>query len=279
MTEYHGVDLGLHVPHSARVTDYFLGGLTNFQADRAAAGWMMAMANMPLPEIVRSRRLSLQGIITRLAQAGAAQFLDLGCGLPVPTVGDLCDTHTLAARAAGERATTTVYVDLDPIVAPFCTAVHRPDAPHRAQFRQADLREADLIPSLVASGLLDPDLPTAVVLGDVLQELTDDEVRALAASLARDLPPGSALALSHPGAIATWTPWLQDHPDETTLPWHPRTLQQTAPLLAGWVTAPSARSARKAERRRSPGWTSTAVRSSNPRNTRPAPVPAKNKED
>ena len=71
--------------HTARVYDYLLGGVTNFEVDRQAAraagaavgGIEVAKAS------VRSNRVFLgQAIRYLAAEAGIRQFLDIGTGIP-----------------------------------------------------------------------------------------------------------------------------------------------------------------------------------------------------
>src|SRR5262245_49961805 len=86
------------VAHSARVFDYLLGGVTNFESDRRAAragaatvgGLDVARAS------VRSTRVFLGQVIRYLAgEAGVRQFLDIGTGIP-----NADNVHAVALAAA-----------------------------------------------------------------------------------------------------------------------------------------------------------------------------------
>jgi S-adenosyl methyltransferase len=104
-----GSSLDTSVPHIARVYNFWLGGKDNYEADRKAAGKVMAT----FPDIlvsVRAQRAFLGRAVHYLvAEAGIRQFLDLGTGLPSAD-----NTHEVAQRAAPESR--VVYVDNDPSV-------------------------------------------------------------------------------------------------------------------------------------------------------------------
>jgi S-adenosyl methyltransferase len=99
-----GIDTS--VAHPARVYDYWLGGTTNFPADREAAERVLA-ATPGLRERVRANRAFLARAVRYLAgEASIRQFLDIGTGIPAAD-----NTHEVA-RAVGPDA-RVVYVDND----------------------------------------------------------------------------------------------------------------------------------------------------------------------
>src|SRR5215472_3477157 len=94
------------VPNVARIYDFLLGGKDNFEADRAAAGQLMAA----IPDIVlgaRQNRAFLGRVVEYLAGEGIRQFLDIGSGLPTAS-----NVHEIAQAIAPDAR--TVYVDYDP---------------------------------------------------------------------------------------------------------------------------------------------------------------------
>src|SRR5690242_8755861 len=73
-------------PSVARIYDNLLGGVNNFEADRAAADLMRSRA----PELVDAayaNRGFHQRAAKWIAEQGVRQFIDLGSGLP--TVGKI----------------------------------------------------------------------------------------------------------------------------------------------------------------------------------------------
>ena len=95
-------------PNIARVYDYWLGGKDNFAADRELAQKMCEI-NPTVPAMVRDNRAFAIQAVTRAAQSGITQFLDLGAGLPTqPSLDE-------AARAVNPDA-RVAYVDFDPVV-------------------------------------------------------------------------------------------------------------------------------------------------------------------
>src|SRR5215467_8631966 len=95
-------------PSVARIYDNLLGGVNNFDADRAAADLMRSRA----PELVDAafaNRGFHQRAAKWIAEQGVRQFIDLGSGLP--TVGN---THEVVRKIHPDAR--IVYVDNDPMV-------------------------------------------------------------------------------------------------------------------------------------------------------------------
>src|SRR5690349_4774086 len=82
------VQLDTSVPNAARIYDYLLGGKSNYAADRAAAGQITR--HIPhAAAAARQNRQFLGRVVEHLAQSGIRQFLDIGSGLPLPTVSNV----------------------------------------------------------------------------------------------------------------------------------------------------------------------------------------------
>ena len=95
-------------PNIARVYDFWLGGKDNFAADRELAQKMCEI-NPTVPAMVRDNRAFAIQAVTKAAESGIAQFLDLGAGLPTqPSLDE-------AARAVNPDA-RVAYVNFDPVV-------------------------------------------------------------------------------------------------------------------------------------------------------------------
>ena len=91
-----------------RVYNYWLGGTTNYPADRDAA--QQAMAAYPdLALSARANRAFLARTVRWLTGQGIRQFLDIGTGIPVKN-----NTHEVAQAIAPDSR--VVYADHDPIV-------------------------------------------------------------------------------------------------------------------------------------------------------------------
>ena len=180
------------VPHIARIYDFWLGGKDNFEVDREAAR-RAAEANPALYEGVRGNRAFLTRSVRYLAgEAGITQFLDIGTGIPAAN-----NTHEVAhAAAPGSRV---VYVDNDPIVLAHArallTGVHGQTA-----YLDADIRDTAKVIEAAAQ-TLDFREPVGVMMIAVLHCLTDeDDPWAVVSEVIRAVPPGSYLALTHPGS-------------------------------------------------------------------------------
>jgi SAM-dependent methyltransferase len=174
------------IAHPARVYDYWLGGKSNFAADRDAAEWALRQAPEML-DYARANRHFLARAVRFCARAGIRQFLDLGCGLPhSPNVHDMARAVIADARV--------VYVDNDPIAFTHCTALSKDPL---ITGMCADLREAGTVLAQ-ASKTLDLAAPVALLLVATLHHITDDDDPAgIVARYLAALAPGSHLALSH----------------------------------------------------------------------------------
>jgi hypothetical protein len=186
------IDIDTSVAHPARVYDYWLGGKTNFAADRAAGEQSVAV-NPDIIPAVRANRAFLRRSVRHLVAAGVDQFLDVGTG--IPTKGN---THEVAQAAAPEAR--VVYVDNDPIVLAHAHALLRSGPAGRTSYISGDLRYADAI-LRAASGTLDFTRPVGVMLVATLQYLSDDDdPYGVVTRLMASVPTGSHLVISHPAS-------------------------------------------------------------------------------
>jgi SAM-dependent methyltransferase len=185
------VDLQLDRAHSARMYDYYLGGRTNFVADREAVGKIMAIFPAVLVA-ARANREFMHRSTRYLAEHGLRQFLDIGTGIPTRP-----NLHEVAQQVAPESR--IVYVDNDPIVLAHAQALLESHEAGRTAYVQADIDEPDSI--LTSPGVLDTlDLsrPVALSLVAVMHFVTDErDPYGIVEKLKSALAPGSALVLSH----------------------------------------------------------------------------------
>ncbi|WP_410540570.1 SAM-dependent methyltransferase [Streptomyces sp. KL2] len=185
------VDLELDRAHSARMYDYYLGGVTNFPADREAA----ARALSVFPHLLATARINRRFMhrSTRfLTQQGLRQFLDIGTGIPTSP-----NLHEVAQQVAPEAR--VVYTDNDAIVLTHARALLHSHPAGRTAYAQADVTDPDrLLSSVRARGVLDFDQPIALSLNALLHFVPDDRgAHAIVEHLKTQLPSGSALVISH----------------------------------------------------------------------------------
>jgi hypothetical protein len=185
-------EIDTSVAHPARVYDYWLGGRTNFAADREAAEQVIAVQ----PGIragVRANRAFLGRAVRFLtAEAGIRQFLDIGTGIPTDS-----NTHEVAQAIAPECR--VVYADNDPIVLAHAMALLT-SASGATAYIDADLRDTDTILE-TASKTLDFGQPIAVILLLIMQFIPDsDDPYSLVSRLLQAAAPGSYLVLSQPAS-------------------------------------------------------------------------------
>jgi hypothetical protein len=186
-------EFNAHVPNTARIWNYWLGGKANFSADREAAAKIMA--ELPaLPQIARAARRFLIDVVHSLAaEQGVSQFLDIGAGLPVSD-----STHQVAQNV--NPAARVVYVDNDPMVGSHARALLTSSQPDHIAFVDADLHDADRILT-AARETIDFDSPAALLLIEVLHFIPDaDDPWAIVRRLLGAMAPGSYLVISHGGS-------------------------------------------------------------------------------
>jgi S-adenosyl methyltransferase len=178
------------VAHIARVYDYWLGGTTNYAADREAAEQAMA-AYPDMPLSVRANRAFLARAVRYLARdAGIRQFLDIGTGIPAAT-----NTHEVAQAAAPDSR--VVYVDNDPIVLAHARALLTSHPEGDTRYVDSDLRDTGRVLA-EAARTLDFSRPVGVMLIAVLHLIgPDDDPYGIVTRLLGAVPAGSYLILSH----------------------------------------------------------------------------------
>ncbi|MBS2963230.1 SAM-dependent methyltransferase [Actinocrinis puniceicyclus] len=167
MDDETGVDLQLDRPHAARMYDYYLGGRTNFPADREAVGRVMAAFPTALVT-ARANREFMHRSTRYLARRGLRQFLDIGTGIPTSP-----NLHEIAQEVSPDAR--IVYVDNDPIVLTHAQALLRSHPAGRTAYVEADLRKPGSILSAPAlHETLDLSRPVALSLNSVLPFVADD---------------------------------------------------------------------------------------------------------
>jgi len=169
--------------------DYYLGGKTNYAADRTAAE--RALSVVPSGrQLARANRYFLMRAVLLMADQGISQFIDLGTGIPTsPNVHELARAIHPAARV--------LYVDNDTIVATHSRALLATS--DGVQALQADIREpASILASRELAALIDFSRPVGVLFIAVLHFIEDrDQPHGIVRAFASHMVPGSYLALSH----------------------------------------------------------------------------------
>lgn len=179
-------------PHSARIYDYLLGGKDNFAADRAVAD--QAEKAMPGMRLVARENRAFVGRAVRYlaAEAGIAQFLDIGSGLPtVGNVHEVAQTVNPAARV--------VYVDNDPLVLAHARALLVSTPEGKCAYIHADLREPrQILDAPATRETLDFGKPIALILAMIVHFLQpEDGPESIIKTLVDALPSGSYVVASH----------------------------------------------------------------------------------
>lgn len=177
------------IPHPARMYDYYLGGMDNYEVDREAAERALGHAPFLRPTAQGNRGFHHRAVRT-VVERGIRQIIDIGTGIPTSP-----NTHEVARDIAPD--TRVAYVDNDPIVATYAGAKLTNSG--NAGFVLADLREPEAIMDHAASRqLIDFDQPVALMLVAVFHFIRDDEgPLEIVRTLTDRLPKGSCLIFSH----------------------------------------------------------------------------------
>ncbi|NUP47919.1 MAG: SAM-dependent methyltransferase [Catenulispora sp.] len=221
------VPLDTHVPHSARIFNYWLAGKDHYPADREAGDRFI----QTFPEIVDLARSGRQFLIRAIrhltAEAGIRQFLDIGTGLPTAN-----NTHEIAQSIAPESR--IVYVDNDPLVLTYAQALLVSTPEGATDYLQAGLTDPTTILDQ-ATKTLNLSQPVAIVLLGILAHIPDyDQARTIVKTLMAAVPPGSYLVVrdgvdTHPAYREAITRYNQTGADPYTL----RTPTQIAGYFEG----------------------------------------------
>ena len=221
-------EIDIERPSAARMYDYFLGGSSNFAADRKLADeYMRVLPDMPV--IARAQRGVLHRAVRFMAGQGVDQFLDLGSGMP--TVGNV---HEIAQSV--NPAACTVYVEVDPVAVAHGRALLR-NGGHTTVV-EADLREpARVLADPAVREMLDLSRPVGVLMIAVLHFIGDADDPVGTVGAYRDaVAPGSYLAITH--ATSDYQPRMARDAERVyqraSHQMHYRSKAEVRALLGGW---------------------------------------------
>jgi hypothetical protein len=224
------MELRTDVAQPARMYDYFLGGRTNYAADRKAAD--AVLESMPTaPAAAKANRFFMHRASRWLAsEAGMSQFLDVGTGIPTePNLHQVVQDVTPTSRV--------VYVDNDPIVLAHAQTLLTSHPRGRTAYLQADAREpGTILTSETVRETLDLSQPVAVSLVALLHFVDDQETaKEIVSRLTGSLAPGSYLVLSHgtPDFDPEGMQKVMDRYRENGLPLRYRTREEILDLFGG----------------------------------------------
>jgi hypothetical protein len=222
-------DIDTTVPHSARIWNYWLGGKDNFAVDRAAGDQYRAVFPGVIEVARASRRFLGRSIRFLAGEAGIAQFLDVGTGLPTED-----NTHQIAQRV--NPASRIVYVDSDALVLTHARALLAGTPEGATAYLHADVREPDRILA-EAGDEIDLGQPVGLILSGIMGHIPDTgEARSIVARLLAALPSGSYLSLNdgtQEVAAAEITQAQEEYNETGAVPYTLRTPDEIAGFFGG----------------------------------------------
>lgn len=175
--------LNVEIPNAARIYDYTLGGVHNFEADRQAAEYMFSLLPST-PKWVKMLRAFLQEAATRLGEEGFTHFVDFSSGLPTSD-----HIHAVLPDAK------IVYSDIDPLTVSQGQMMMR-DNPN-VLYLESDIRQATaLLESRQVQAFLGGQRQVAFGLNGITVFLTRPEIEQLFQDLYDWAAPGSKLYIT-----------------------------------------------------------------------------------
>ena len=185
----HWVPFDAATANAARVYDWYLDGVHNFQVDREFG----QQAERILPDVkhvARMNRWFLDRAVRELSGLGVDQFLDLGSG--IPTAGNV---HEVAQRVTPDAL--VVYGDFASVAVAHSRLLL--ESNDRAAMVAADMRDPDaVLADPVTRELIDFDRPVAVIMCTVLHFVLDaDDPHAIVRRYRDACAAGSYLVISH----------------------------------------------------------------------------------
>ncbi|MFD3874721.1 SAM-dependent methyltransferase [Streptomyces sp. NPDC058623] len=181
--------IDMHTPSVARMYDWLLGGVENYDSDRTACAKLLEIA--PSTQLLaRNNRAFLTRVVRTLVEDyGIRQFLDHGSGLPTQD-----NVHEVAQRV--DPRCKVAYVDNDPMVLAHAQTTLHDNAGTLVISR--DLRDTESI-RRATDTFLDWEAPMAALFVSVLHCIPDtgDELdpAAVVRRTAAMLPPGSFMVI------------------------------------------------------------------------------------
>jgi O-methyltransferase involved in polyketide biosynthesis len=183
----------MNKPHEGRVYDYFLGGSSNFAADREFGKAQI----QAMPDVVwaaKQNRGFMRRAVQHLVNQGIRQFVDLGSGLP--TEGNV---HQLAQRYAPDEC-RVVYIDHDPVASAHGYLLLEEEGTLDRHFPiNGDfLNYHQVWDAVQSTGLIDPTQPIGLLAVGLLYFVPREANPGAALDFFREqMPSGSLMALSH----------------------------------------------------------------------------------
>ncbi|GAA3486498.1 SAM-dependent methyltransferase [Streptomyces cremeus] len=181
----HAIDVD--TPSVARMYDWLLGGIENYQSDRDACVELLTIAPST-KELALNNRNFLRRVVRVLAEDyGIRQFVDHGSGLPTQD-----NVHQIAQRV--DPASHVVYIDNDPIVLAHGRTTLEEN--EQTAIIKADMRNQDYITGHAEyRRLIDPTKPTAALFVSVLHCVPDEDARTLVDTVRARLKPGDFMVI------------------------------------------------------------------------------------
>ncbi|MFJ2744747.1 SAM-dependent methyltransferase [Streptomyces sp. NPDC087440] len=179
--------IDVDTPSVARMYDWLLGGIENYQSDRDACAELLDIAPST-KELALNNRNFLRRVVRVLAKDyQIRQFVDHGSGLPTQD-----NVHQIAQRV--DPATHVVYIDNDPIVLAHGRTTLEEN--EQTAIIQADMREQkNIVKDAEYKRLIDHSKPTAALFVSVLHCIPDEDARTLVDTVRARLNPGDFMVI------------------------------------------------------------------------------------
>ncbi|MFB7918197.1 SAM-dependent methyltransferase [Streptomyces sp. NPDC056061] len=179
--------IGIGVPHSARVWNYWINGKDYYPVDQELGDQVIAIYPQTRELALASRAFQTRAVQYLAGSAGITQFLDIGTGLPVQN-----STHEVAQTIRPQAR--IAYVDNDPLVLAHARALLTSAPEGMTDYIHADMTDAEHVLQ-EAARTLDMTQPVAVMLLSTLGHVEPQAGIDLTQRYMASLPAGSHLVL------------------------------------------------------------------------------------
>lgn len=207
-------------PNTGRILDYWLGGNHHFEAD-AGAGAAFDALFPSFPEVFGVLREFIGRAARAAADAGIAQFLVLGSGIPAQG-----NVHEAVPKAK------VLYTDIDQTNIAIGKEILRDVA--NADYAYCDAADLTSLDHNAVAGLLDLSERLGIVIVGVSVFLEDQVVQKTLAGLYDLAPSGSVLVADFDGEALESYPEILRMLAEAGEPLYLRGPERIRPLLGRW---------------------------------------------
>lgn len=220
-------------PNPARILDYWMGGVHNFEIDRQLGDQVSQMIPI-IVQMQRDGRTLLKRVVRHmLKDLRVCVLLDFGAGLPT------CEnTHLVAAEI--DPTVRVLYSDIDPLTVAYGREILQ-DNPQVLYLEGAAQEPLAILENEASQTFLRGERRAGIIYIALAHFMNDDQIRRAAHALYEWAAPGSHWFITHAPPEWDTNPEMAGAPGlyrKASITLYLRTPQEFVSLLAPWQLAP-----------------------------------------